>query len=130
MSDSLQDITSDKIYHIFGNRCFRNYEHFGRVSKDAKFIQGGEPCPSLGEFANLRKRDRGKALHSSKRYLDKVHMDIVFSNSISKLGFRFALLLVDRATTHIWIYGLTNLLSAAMIDALEQFQANAGGLPK
>ena len=58
-SDSLQDLTSDKIYHLFGNRRFRNYEHFGRVSKDAKFVQGGEPCPSLGEFANLRKRDRG-----------------------------------------------------------------------
>ena len=52
-SDSLQDLTSDKIYHLFGNRRFRNYEHFGRVSKDAKFVQGGEPCPSLGKFANL-----------------------------------------------------------------------------
>ena len=24
-SDSLQDLTSDKIYHLFGNCCFRNY---------------------------------------------------------------------------------------------------------
>ena len=31
-SDSLQDFTSDKTYHIFGNRRFRNYEHLKRVS--------------------------------------------------------------------------------------------------
>ena len=47
-SDSLQDLTSDKIYHLFGNRRFRNYKHIRRVFKDAKFVQGGEPCPSLG----------------------------------------------------------------------------------
>ena len=57
-------------------------------------------------------------------------MDIVYGNSISKLSVRFSLLLIDRATKYIWIYGLKNLLSATMIDALEQFQADAGGLPK
>ena len=39
----------------------------------------------------------------SKRYLDKVHMDIVYGDSISKLGFPFALLLIDRATKYIWV---------------------------
>ena len=97
-SDSLQDLTSEKIYHLFGNRRFRNYEHFEHVSKDAKFVEGGEPYPSLGEFANLRKRNHGKALPPSKRYLDKVHLDIVYGDSISRLGFRFALLLIDHAT--------------------------------
>ena len=47
-SDSLQDLTSDKIYHLFGSRRFRNYKHFSRTSKDAKFFQGGEPFPSIG----------------------------------------------------------------------------------
>ena len=42
-SDSLQYITSDKIYHLFVNRRFHNYGHFGRTSKDAKFFQGGGP---------------------------------------------------------------------------------------
>ena len=37
-SDSLQDLTSDKIYHLFGNRRFRNYEHFGQTSKDADSV--------------------------------------------------------------------------------------------
>ena len=120
-SDSLQDLTSNKIYHLFSNRCFRNYEHFERISKDAKFVQGGEPYPSLGEFANLRRRDRGTALPPSMRNLDKIHMDILYGDSKSKLGFRFALLLVGRATKYIWVYDLNNLLSSDMTGAREQF---------
>ena len=54
-SKSLQDLTSEKIYHLFGNRYFRNYEHYGQASKDAKLVQGGEPCPTIGEFAKIRK---------------------------------------------------------------------------
>ena len=75
-SDSLQDLTSEKSYHLFGNRRFRNYKHFGQASKDARFVQGGKPCPTIGEFANIRKRNRGKALPLSNRYLDKVHLSI------------------------------------------------------
>ena len=30
--DPLQDVTSDKMYHLFRNRRFRNYEHFGVTS--------------------------------------------------------------------------------------------------
>jgi hypothetical protein len=129
-SDSLQDLASDKIYHLFGNRRFRNYEHFGQTSKDAKFVRGGEPCPTIGEFANIRKRKRGTILPPTKRYLDKVHLDIVFGDTISKLGFRYAILLIDRATKYIWFYGVKSLVSACSIDALEQFRADAGGLPK
>ena len=57
-------------------------------------------------------------------------MDIVYGDSISKLGLRFALLLIDRATKYIWVYGLKNPLSSDMIGALEQFRADAGRLPK
>ena len=119
MSDSLQDLTSDKTYHLFGNRRFRNYEHFGETSKDAQFVRGGEPCPTIGEFANIRKRNRGKALPPTKHYLDKVHLDIVFGDTISKLGFRYAVLLIDRATKYLWFYGVRSLVSASIIEALE-----------
>ena len=35
-SDTLQDLTADKVYRLFGNCHFRNFEHFGATSKDAK----------------------------------------------------------------------------------------------
>ena len=129
-SDSLQDITSDKIYHLFGNCRFRNYEHFGQTSKDAKFVQRGEPCLTIGKFANICKRKSGAALPSTKRYLDKVYLDIAYGDTISKLGFRYAILLINRATKYMWFYGLRSLVSACTIDTLEQFRADAGGLPK
>ena len=124
-SDALQDLTSDKVYHLFGNRRFRQYEHFGRTTKDAKFVQGGEPCPSIGEFATMNRRKRGKALSPSHHYLDKVHMDIAFGDTISKLGYRYGLLLVDHATKYMWFYGVRSLSSASVIEALEQLRADA-----
>ena len=56
-SNYIQDLTSRKIYHLFGNRCFPNYEHFIQASKEVRFVQGGKPCPTTGEFANIRKRN-------------------------------------------------------------------------
>ena len=95
----LQDLTPDKIYKIFGNRRFCNYKNFGTTSKDAKFTKGGDPCPSLGEFANLRKHPCGKPLPPSKRSLNKVYMDITYGNVMRKLGYRYTPLLVDKATS-------------------------------
>ena len=118
-TNSLQDLTSDKIYHLFGNRRFRNYEHFGQTSKDAKFVRGREPCPTIGEFANIRKRRCGASLAPTKRDLDKVHLDVVYGDAISKLGFRYAILLINRATKYMWFYGFRSLVSACIIDALE-----------
>ena len=77
----------------------------------------------------MKRRSRGKVLPPSKKYLDKVHMDIVYGDVISKLGFCYGLLLIDRATKYIWFYGLKSLSSDNIIAALEQFQADAGGLP-
>ena len=78
----------------------------------------------------MNKRPRGKVLQASPHYLDKVHVDIAFGDTISKLGFRYGLLLVDHATRYIWFYGVRSLQSANVIEALEQFRADAGGLPK
>ena len=129
-SDTVTTLTSaDRIYRSMGNRRFRSYDRFGQVLQNAKYINSGEPLQSLGEFANLKRRRRGKVLPPSKKYLDKVHMDIVYGDFVSKLGFRYGLLLIDRATKYIWFYGLKSLSSDNIIAALEQFQADAGGLP-
>ena len=129
-SDTLQHLTSDQIYKLFGNRRFRDYESFCSASKDCTFIKGGQPIPSIGEFATMRRRKRGKTRAPTPHYLDLVHMDIVYGDVISRLGYRFGLLLVDRATKYIWIFGLRHLTSANIIEALEEFRAEAGGLPK
>ena len=82
-------------------------------------------------FANIRKRKHGTALPPTKQYLDKVHLDTIYGDTISKLGFCYAILLIDRATKYMWFYGVRSLVSACIIDTLKQFRADhAGGLPK
>ena len=128
--NSLRYLTSDKIYHMLRNRCFRNYEHFSRTSKDAKFVQGGKPCPFIGEFPNLHKRACGKSLAPTDHYLEKVHLDIVFGDTIRKLGYRYTILFINRAIKYIRFYGVKSLVSECIIKALEKFRADAGSLPK
>ena len=76
-------------------------------------------------------RNHGKALPPTKYYFDKVHFDIVFVDTISKPSFRYAVLLINPATKYLWFYSVRSLVSAASnIEALEQFRADAGALPK
>lgn len=58
-SDTTRHLTADQIYKLFGNRRFKNYANFCITAKDSKFINGGDPVPSLGEFATIPKRKRG-----------------------------------------------------------------------
>ena len=115
---------------MFGNHSLRNYKHFGRTYKDAKFVQGGEPCPSIGDFYNLHKRDRGKSLAPNDHYLDKAHLDIVLGNTIRNLVYHYAILITDLATKYIWFYGMKSLVYECIIKALEKFRADDGSLPK
>ncbi len=55
-------------------------------------------------------------------------MDIAFSNSLSIGGFRYALILVDRATQYNGAYGLKNLLLDAILAVIQLFCAAAGSL--
>lgn len=127
-SDTTRHLTADKIYRLFGHRRFRNYQNFCLAAKDSKFINGGEPVPSLGEFATIPKRARGAPLPRPRRALERVHIDIVFGDGLGRLGYRYALVLVDRATRYIWVLGLKSLHADALIAAFSQFRAEAGRL--
>ena len=129
-SDIRTTFNAERLYSLFGGRRFQNYRNVCFTAKDAKFTGGGEPLPSIGEFANLRKRKRGKPLPPTKHYMEKVHLDIVYGDYVSRLGYRYALLLVDRATKYTWVYGLQSLAASNIIQALEEFRADAGCLPK
>ncbi len=54
---------------------------------------------SLGSYATVPKAKRGTSLDcTSYRFLDAIHMDIAFGDCVSVRGYRFALILVARAT--------------------------------
>ena len=82
---------------------------------------------SLGSFATIPKAKRGAPLdRTSYHYLDAVHMDIAFGDCVSVGGYRYALILVDRATCYNWAFGLKTLSSECILVALHLFRTAAG----
>jgi hypothetical protein len=92
-------------------------------------MDGREFSASLGSYATIRKSNSGGPIdHHKYKYLDTVYMDIAVSDCLSVGSFRYALILVDRATQYNWAFGLKNLLSDAILDTIRLFCAAAGSL--
>jgi len=100
------------------------------TSQNAKLIHTCELPATIGDFFTTPYPPCGKANKKRRRYLDKVHMDIVFGDWLALGGFWYALVLVDMATRYSWVFGLPSLTSHNIIDALEAFCAEAGDITK
>lgn len=119
-----------KLHKIFGCRKFRTQSHLISASKNASLLAGGELPTTIGDFASITMPNRGKTITKRRKFLDKVHLDIVFGDCMALGGYRYALLLVDVATRYAWIYGMQTVSSADIIQALESFTADTGTHPK
>lgn len=119
-----------KLHKIFGCRKFKTQSHLIAASKNASLLAGGELPPTIGDFASITMPNRGKPITKRRKFLDKVHMDIVFGDCMALGGFRYALLLVDVSTRYTWLYGMATVSSADIIQALEAFRADTGTHPK
>jgi hypothetical protein len=88
-----------------GCHKFCNYKHLLQVSRDGKWMEGGEFPASLGSYATIHESNSGGTTgHCKYKHLDVVHMDIAFSNRLFVGGFRYALILVDGATWYNWAF--------------------------
>ena len=111
-SDTKTHWSSEELRRIMGCQKFCNYKHILDVSRGGEWIDGGKFPMSLGSFATIPKAKRGAPLdRTSYRFLDAIHMDIAFGDCVSVGGYRYALILVDRATRYNWAFGLKNLSS-------------------
>jgi hypothetical protein len=128
-SDTKTHWTEEELHRAMGCQMFKNYKTLLQVSRDGKQIDGGEFPPLLGSFATIPKAKRSKALTKQNYfYLDVVHMDIAFGNCLFVGGFKYTLILVDRATRYNWTFGLKWLSSESILLMLHLFCASAGGL--
>jgi hypothetical protein len=126
-SDTKTHWTSEDLHRALGCRRFRNYKHILQTSLNGQWIDGGKFPLALGSYATIPKAKRGGAIDRAKsHFLDIVHMDIVFGDCISVGGFRYALVLVDRATRYNWVYGLKDLSANSILLAHGNFKADAG----
>jgi hypothetical protein len=85
---------------------------------------------TLGNFTTINNLNKGKPLTKPCKFLDKVHLDIVYGKCLCLGSFQYAMLLVDVATPYCWVFSLATLTNAEIIAAFEDFCATAGGLPK
>jgi len=126
-SDTKTHWTSEELHRALGCRRFRNYKHILQTSLDGQWIDGGEFPLALGSYATIPKAKCGGAIdRAGSRFLDIVHMDIAFGDCVLVGGFRYALVLVDRATRYNWVYGLKDLSADSTLSALRNFKADAG----
>jgi hypothetical protein len=120
---------AEEIHRIMGCHKFWNYKHILQVSRDGKWVDGGEFPPSLGSFATIPKSHRSGPLDRTKdKYLDVVHMDFAFGDCLSVGGFCYALILVDCATRYNRTFGLKRPFLDSILSALRLFPASAGSL--
>jgi len=119
-----------KLHKIFGCRRFKSQSYLIAASKNASPINTGEFSTTLGNYATMDKPAQEKTLTKRRKYLEKVHLDIVFGDCLALGGYRYGLLLVDVATRYTWFYGLTSLTNLEIISGLKAFASDAGGYPK
>jgi hypothetical protein len=101
-SDTKSHWSLEEIHRIMGCRKFLNYKHILDVSRHGEWVDGGEFPMSHRSYATVPKAKRGTSLdRTSYKFLDAVHMDIAFGDCVSVGGYRYALILVDRATRYL-----------------------------
>jgi hypothetical protein len=114
-----------------GCHKFKNYKTLLWVSCNGEWIDGGKFPPSLRSFATIPKAKRGQPLDMRRYlYLDAVHMDIAFGDCLLVGGYKYAFILVDRATRYNWTFGLKLLSLECILSALRLFWAATGSLAR
>jgi hypothetical protein len=121
-SDTKSHWIAEERHCITGCHHFRNYWHLVAASKDGTFINTGEFPVSIGTYATIPKAPRRKPIdRTPAKFLDAVHLDIVFGNCLSIGGFKYALIFVNQAMQYNWCFGLKSLHSNEICAAFLAF---------
>ncbi len=70
------------------------------------------------------RREKGDPLPRPTHALQKVHLDIVFGDGLGRLGYKYALIFIDRAIHYICFFGLKRLHAAQFNSAPIVMQIN------
>ena len=109
VADKKVSLTAEELHKVTGCRKFKDYRKLVS-STGGKYVDIGEFPEALGTYATISKSRLGKITHRTRfRYLDKVHMDIGFGNTMAVSGAHYALKLADRATHYNWVFALKSL---------------------
>lgn len=82
-AESTTTFDSLRLFRIFGHRRFKNQLHITAASQNGELIRCGEMPSTIGEFTTINNPPKGKPITKRRKFLDKVHMDIVFGDCMS-----------------------------------------------
>jgi hypothetical protein len=101
------------------------------TSKDSILLNSGEFLLLLGCYATILKAPRGKAINLlPSKYLNIVHVNIVFGDCVSIGGFKFTLIFVDHTMRCNWTFGLKSLHHIGIQVSFFAFQDEVGSLAR
>jgi hypothetical protein len=75
-----------RLHRIFGCRKFKNQLHITAASKNASLICCGELPTTIGNYTTINNPPKGKPIKKRQKYLDKVHLDIVYGDCMGLGG--------------------------------------------
>ena len=96
--------TAKDLHRITGCHKFKDYRHLLYTTRDGRWVDTGEFPLSLGSYTTIPKPCRGKSIdRRAYKYLDKVHVDIGFGDTIAIGGACCVLVFVDRVTCAVQV---------------------------
>jgi hypothetical protein len=99
------------------------------VTKNGRFLDTDKLLTSIGAYTTIPKAPWGKPIdRTQSKYLDVVHLDIVFGDCVLVGGFKYALISVDRTSHYNWCFGLKSPHHEDILAAFLVFCAEAGHL--
>ena len=102
---------ASKLHKICGCHFFTNKYHIIATSKNVKLTTTAELPAMIGYFTTIDNPHKGKWFTKCQKYLDNVHLGIMYGNCVALGGYQYAVVLVDITTRYTWLYGLTLLMS-------------------
>ncbi len=130
VSDTKTHWKSEELHWAMGYCKFWNYNTSFKLAMTASGWMAGN---SLHPWAHMQRSVNPTAVvHLTIVNVNTlmVHIDIAFRDCLSIGSFRYALILIDRATWYIWAFGLKNLLLGAILAAIRLFCTAAGSRVK
>ena len=130
-SDKKTNWTAEDLHRVTGCRKFKDYRHLLCTTHAGRWVETGEFPLSLGSHATIPKSRCGKSIDPrAYKYLDKVHGDIGFSDTIAIGGACYVLVFVNRATRYNWVFALKTLSKSDIKEAFDLFCAKTGAFAK
>ena len=119
--------SADALHCVNGCCTFKDYQTLPQGTISGKWVNSGEFPMSLGHNNTIHKANHGKSIdHTVYWYLNKVHIDIGFGDTMAVGGTCYVLVFVDLFTRYNWVFSLKSPDATEIQATFNLFRSQAG----